>query len=53
LKQELISWMKDQMLEDKERKRAGATFKKLFPFLPKTERPLSWLTSRTRQVGIK
>jgi hypothetical protein len=42
LKQEAISGMKDPMLEEKERKRAGAAFKKLFPFLPKTERPLSW-----------
>jgi len=32
----------------KERKRAGATFKKLFPFLPKTERPLSWPTKGGR-----
>jgi hypothetical protein len=33
----------------KERKRAGATFKKLFPFLPKTERPLSWPTKGGRR----
>jgi len=32
----------------KERKRAGATFKKLFPFLPKAERPLSWPTKGGR-----
>jgi hypothetical protein len=32
----------------KERKRARATFKKLFPFLPKTERPLSWPTKAGR-----
>jgi len=32
----------------KERKRAGATFKTLFPFLPKTERPLSWPTKGGR-----
>ena len=31
-----------------ERKRAGATFKKLFPFPPKSERPLSWPTKAGR-----
>jgi hypothetical protein len=32
----------------KERKRAGTTFRKFFPFLPKTERPLSWPTKGGR-----
>jgi len=32
----------------KERKRAGATLRKLFPFLPKSERPLSWPTKGGR-----
>jgi len=32
----------------KERKRAGITFQKLFPFLPKDERPLSWPTKGGR-----
>jgi hypothetical protein len=37
----------------KERKRAGKTFTRLFPFLPKSERPLSWPTrgGRGRQAG--
>lgn len=33
----------------RDRKRAGAAFRKLFPFLPKNERPLAWVTKGSRR----